>query len=118
MGIHERLFNYSTMISITLKSRKDRDPISGQRLSLEFSSPSVGWTKARSTDSSGTVTFQVEPGECTLFLNGGRYLSGWLGECLVVYLDVTAPPADGPLPDAQAEATLAVTSALDQEAWG
>ena len=105
------------MITIALKSRKDGGPIAGQLLSLEFSKPVIGWTKPVCTDASGVATFSVQPGECTLFLNGGRYLSGPLGENLVVFVDQPDSNEDLVPADLQAEAPNVDAPALNVEAW-
>lgn len=111
------LLNQFLMITIALKSRKDGGPIAGQLLSLEFSKPVIGWTKPKPTDASGVATFSVQPGECTLFLNGGRYLSGPLGKNLVVFVD-QPEENDGLIQaDLQAETPNLDASALNLEAW-
>lgn len=106
------------MITITLKRRQDEDPIAGQNISLEFSEPAMGWTKARYTDASGNVSFPVDSGRGTLFVNGGRYLSGWLSERLTVFIDRPDSLPPTPASPHQVETPEVDAPTLDWEIWG
>ncbi|MFK8163933.1 MAG: hypothetical protein AB8H12_15915 [Lewinella sp.] len=105
------------MINITLKRREDENPVAGQNISLEFTEPAMGWTKIRCTDASGIVSFPVGSGKGTLFINGGRFLSGWLSENLTVFID--RPSHQVPLPPPHQDETPEMDApSLDWEIWG
>lgn len=106
------------MIIITLKRREDEDPIAGQNISLEFTEPATGWTKIRCTDASGIVSFPVDSGKGTLFINGGRYLSGWISDNLTVFIDRPNNQSVNPVPSPlQDEAPELDASSLDWKMW-
>ncbi|WP_020570928.1 hypothetical protein [Neolewinella persica] len=107
------------MINITLKRRQDENPVAGQNISLEFTEPAMGWTKVRCTDASGIASFPVDSGKGTLFINGGRYLSGWLSENLTVFIDRPALQIADPIPFPHQDETPGLdASTLDWEIWG